>query len=582
MIQLTRSLSRLASGFLLVLACGVGACDKQQITAPTPSSARRAVVNPSSDWRPNPKRVGESSIADVATRVPGFGGYYLSPDGSITVVVARDSDAAATIPEIQRLLSDSLLTRGWRIKHPPIRVILGRFSYRELSSWRDSISDNVLLAVRGVSWDAIDYASNSIKVGLALDAYVDASAAVLKMLSRFGVPLAAVEFQPVGGYLPGSGATVNADIVTSGRLATDDSLTSAASYLMGGLMVFGYGACTGGLYVDYTGHGRMLITDSHCTTTEFGVDGTTFNDASNTTTIGNESYDPAGFTCTAGGTTYTNKCRRSEQVLVSVTGSVTTRRGAIARTAGSPSNTWVAGGRSATLVRNSANPFFAVTAVGGGVSQGQTVYKIGRWSGWTYGTVTYTCLDNVLTVGSTNYLVQCNVAANTPAHYGDSGSPFFTWDGSCDCVQFLGIHNAQDTLNTGGHTQSSLYQPIASFLTDLGTTAINAYTDITVGTPSISGSVVSMCSQSIAHLSWSGVSSTNSPYTVTYSVYRSIDGGSWSLISYGLSGTGFDDCDQAVISYAGGTMPAGANVAYYIAASNAGVTSISNVVYFNP
>jgi hypothetical protein len=68
--------------------------------------------------------------------------------------------------------------------------------------------------------------------------------------------------------------------------------------------------------------------------------------------------------------------------------------------------------------------------------QGQEANKIGRTTGWTYGTVTETCVD-VLASG-TNHIRLCQSIVDAGVNSGDSGSPVFALRRGSD-VTLLGI-----------------------------------------------------------------------------------------------------------------------------------------------
>lgn len=563
----------------LVASIAVAACNKD-VTRPT-----RSAVSPRgvSDLIPMPSlngREGERPIANIAANVPTFGGFFLQPDGGLAAYVVSDSDATPAKSALQALIRDSLLTHGWIKRNPPILILKGRYSYRELANWRAQVTESVLTkSVAGFAWDYIDFSGNRIRVGVLRSALAPSTSALQTVLAKLGIPAAAVEVVATDGFAASSGLREPPTART--MTATDDSLTSAATTFMAGIIAYGNGPCTAGAIIDYSGHGRQMITDSHCSTSEFAYDGTTFHMAGGVpygSAIGAESYDPSGYTCVLGGITYTNRCRESEQILVSMT--ATTARGAIARTNGTPDSTWHAGGADGTLVRSTTHPFFAVFSAGGGVTQHQLIYKIGRWTGWNMGTVISTCADIVVPVSGTDYVIQCSVTTSVPSHSGDSGGPVFTWDGSCDCVALKGFHFGSDTL---GHVAA--YSPYDRFITDMGVSAssFNALTDITVGTPSASGQVVTSCGLSgVPEISWSAVTTTNSPYTTYYDLYRTADGGgSWTLLTTLTGGAVYDDCAVTVTSYNGTSFPAGSSYGYYVGARNAGVTPTSPTIWFN-
>ncbi len=74
------------------------------------------------------------------------------------------------------------------------------------------------------------------------------------------------------------------------------------------------------------------------------------------------------------------------------------------------------------------------------VAAGDTVYKIGSATGWTYGTVNGTCMDEPMLENGVDLLktVFCQTEVSSRVSQGDSGSPVFViWNGNVHAAGLL-------------------------------------------------------------------------------------------------------------------------------------------------
>jgi hypothetical protein len=223
---------------------------------------------------------------------------------------------------------------------------------------------------------------------------------------------------------------------------------------------FGQYVCTLGFNVSHAA-GRSFITNSHCTNTQGGTEGTTYAQPTRTidpTVIATEAADPAyvkgGSSCPRG-----KRCRHSDASRALYSSSVASNRGEIAQTTGA---------NNGSLTISSTTPLFTITSQDNSTKSfavGTTVNKVGRTTGWTRGKVTRTC-TNTSVSGSTVYLY-CQTFVSDPGGAtvvggGDSGSPVFTVT-SGSSVKLVGIL-------WGGSSDNKLfvYSPLASIQQELG------------------------------------------------------------------------------------------------------------------
>jgi hypothetical protein len=190
---------------------------------------------------------------------------------------------------------------------------------------------------------------------------------------------------------------------------------------------------------------NSFITNSHCTNTQGGTEGTRYWQPTQTGTpasIGTEVSDP-GYFRNMNGCPGGKRCRFSDASRVAYTQGTTFNLGKIARTTG-PNN------GSVTISGS-----FSITAEGS-ASVGQTVNKVGRTTGWSRGRVTNSCVNVALK--GTNIVQLCQNIVSAQAGEGDSGSPVFK---GSTAVTLAGIL-------WGGSPGIYVYSPISNIERELG------------------------------------------------------------------------------------------------------------------
>lgn len=226
----------------------------------------------------------------------------------------------------------------------------------------------------------------------------------------------------------------------------------------GGIQIhFGQFLCTLGFNAD-DGAERSFITASHCTGKQGGVEGTQYYQPTSTvdaTVIATEVEDPQYFrggACPRG-----RKCRYSDAARARYSSSVSSTRGAIAKTSeANNGSTTVTGAFTITSQDNTTKSF----------ASGTQVNKVGRTTGWTQGNTTNTCVNT--NVSGTNITQLCQTFVDGPGNAvvvggGDSGSNVFRIT-SGDNVQLVGIL-------WGGNSSGTLFvfSPLQGIQRELGT-----------------------------------------------------------------------------------------------------------------
>jgi hypothetical protein len=371
----------------------------------------------------------DEKLVETAKRIPRFGGMYFDDDGNLNVYLVEDvqrlrsEDVKAKRVQIEGVLADVLgkefLTqRGvprseqeakQQLKQPPvIKIVEGKYNIMELVKWRSGVDR--ALEVSGVVFTDLDERNNRLKVGIESAVSREQIEALLK---KHGVPLKAVTIE-----------------VTK-PIKLHATLRSKIRSMPGGVQieadtgVWSNSKCTMGFNA-IRSNVNGFVTNSHCTATQGGSDGTDFHQPDDPwwtegNKVGDEIADPQYFTggnCPSG-----RRCRYSDSAFIDYT----VRRGMdIARTTG-----W----NNGSLTISSSSPRLRIVGETSSWIDGSELDKIGRTTGWTYGRVNGTCQN--MNPKDTNITLFCQYRVNRiPGHtqtmsdHGDSGSPVFRWLGS--------------------------------------------------------------------------------------------------------------------------------------------------------
>jgi hypothetical protein len=195
---------------------------------------------------------------------------------------------------------------------------------------------------------------------------------------------------------------------------------------------FGQYLCTMGFNADHSG-GRSFITNSHCTNTQGGTEGTRYYQPTSTvdgTVIATEAADPTYFR--RGGCPGGRRCRYSDASRALYSSNVASTRGAISQTSGPNNGDLNVSGVFTITSQDNTTSNFPI---------GLVVNKVGRTTGWTQGSVTRTCVNT--SVSGTNIMQLCqtfvaNSGGAAVVGSGDSGSGVFRITSGSN-VQLVGL-----------------------------------------------------------------------------------------------------------------------------------------------
>ena len=339
----------------------------------------------------------------VAHAVPGFGGLFLDSSGRPAVYLTDLRQRGAA----ERALTGFARSEGFSASQ--LKVLQGAFDYLTLDRWVNRATPEAL-ALRGAVFIDLDEASNRVRIGVE-DGTAEVD--VKQVIARLGIPASAMIVERTAPI----------------RLAA--TLRSRVRPVRGGLQInFTQFACTLGFNALKSGV-NSFITNSHCTKTQGGNQGTLYFQPLATTansSIGKEVADPnyfQGGVCPAG-----RKCRYSDAARATYNAGVNFSLAQIARTTSR-------GALSGPLTISTANPFLTITAERANPVAGAQANKIGRTTGWTFGQIGATCV--AVNVSGTNITQLCQSLVSAGVGAGDSGSPVFSWPGTGGNITLLGI-----------------------------------------------------------------------------------------------------------------------------------------------
>ena len=384
---------------------------------------------------------------DVAGSVPGFGGYFLDASGAPTVYLTDPGRRA----DAEQALAGFLADRGFTASD--LRVRQGTYEYAQLDAWYRQARPNAF-GNSGVILGDVDEANNRIRFGVATPT---AAVAVGNALAQLGIP---------------SGAVI---VQQRAPIRTVVTLRDDVSPLQGGLQInfLNVGGVVGVSLLCTLGFNAVsegassFITNSHCSQVEGGEETPTdyyqpLQDSDGDRMvnpeklIATEADDPHWFISLDCPLSPAFQCRWSDASRAAYipTAALEARLGRIARTT-RPST-------SLTDVELTIDGFFTIKREQARGVVGEVANKVGRTTGWTFGTTTETCVD-VIALGTTHMRL-CQEIVAAVVDGGDSGSPVFRRNGGSN-VTLLGVL-------WGGSTDDAnpefVYSPMSGIERELG------------------------------------------------------------------------------------------------------------------
>jgi hypothetical protein len=430
MYRINRRFVLVSLGAALTAACHDANRPLEPEVTESPSHSETRVSSSETVERPH-----EAEFHRLSQEIRSFGGYHFDEQGNLIAYLKDPADEGRARQLLEPILRNRVLSARQRAQGSVV-FRRGAFTFLELSGWRDRATDPVL-DTEGVEYTDLDEAQNRFVIGVSSASGRDGATRALR---EHGVPLTAVVFEET-------------------RPAVEElTLRDYHRPLQGGYQIrrAGGGNCTLGFNAYWNGQASFL-TNSHCTRDFLKYDGVAFyqnNNAIASHLVGYESHDPAPKACGIFGIF---KCRWSDAAVVRKLSSVPWNYGYIARTTG-----WATGnGNAGSITVNSNNPRMRITGELSFPKVGDELDKIGRTTGWTYGSVKKTCVD-VNKPGLVRMRCQ-DFRWKTHSNGGDSGSPVFRWHGNT--VTLAGIHWGRITQ---GGTEYRIMSAMWNVRADLG------------------------------------------------------------------------------------------------------------------
>ena len=369
---------------------------------------------------------GMVAQAVVANAVPEFGGIFIDDAGRLTAYVT-DLSRADRVRQ-----SAAQLARDAGFSPDEIVFVQGNHTFAQLNDAFQRATQ-AAMPLAGAVFTDLDESQNQVVIGVDNAGAVSAFERVL-----LNAGLSADAFE----------------VVVTEPIHAAATLRDKFDPTVGGIQIhFTQYVCTLGANAN-DGTERSFITNSHCTATQGGVEGTVYYQPTSSvdgTVIATEVEDPQYFkggVCPRG-----KKCRYSDSSRAAYSAARSSTLGSIAITSGA---------------NNGSLTVTGTVSVGGkgSVVLGQTVNKVGRTTGWTQGTVSRTCVNTGVQGSQVLQLCQ-NWVENSNAVIvdgGDSGSSVWTGSGTVTLVGLL----------WGGSSSGNtfVYSPFNQVEQELGTLAV--------------------------------------------------------------------------------------------------------------
>lgn len=397
-------MARIHASLAVVFAATVlAACDTApESTGPTPNFA---VV---------PADQATDPVA-VSQRLATYGGMFVDEAGRPTVYLTDLADAPKA-RQILRAFAEENDASPLAIRFRP-----AQHRVSDLNAWYNRTWPAVM-EMNGAVFSDLDEANNRLLFGVENAGLATAIGAIMRANNVPASAYAVEVTEPIR------------------NLAT---LRDVVNPKVGGLQIhFGGYLCTLGFNAVLNGQ-NSFITNSHCTNTQGGVEGTVYYQPTSTLApgaIATEVADPLYFkggVCPRG-----KKCRYSDSSRAAYNAGVLFDLGGVAAVSGAGS----------LNITGTTNLSAEADANRTPLAVGQSASKVGRTTGLSTGNVTNTCVNTSVQGSQIMQLCQTFVAANVGS--GDSGSPVYSgntlvgilWGGGTGTFAFSPLRSIKDEL----------------------------------------------------------------------------------------------------------------------------------------
>jgi len=169
-------------GLLAVLLTVIGGCAFTGPVGDLSQALRSGSIGDSKEG------LWDDPFAEVAQRVPAFGGMFFDDQGVLNVYLLGLSQRGAVEEAITAVFGSEAVQGG-------IRVLQGQYGFLQLTEWHNRISAEVL-GLPGVVLTDVDDAKNRLTIGVEELQRVQSQ--IEELLARLGIPREAVIIEETG------------------------------------------------------------------------------------------------------------------------------------------------------------------------------------------------------------------------------------------------------------------------------------------------------------------------------------------------------------------------------------------------
>lgn len=370
------------------------------------------------------EELGESPLMlGLARQVPGFGGLYYEPGGERLVIAMTEANRAG-FPAARQAVLASLaadLTLPSIAGVPPVDFVerVVEYSFIELARHRARLRPR-LFAIPGVASLQVDEEFNRIKIGLLNPS---ARNAVLDLASELAVPAAMLSFSEASPIEEVHMSSDESHVTPASARTLNGRITLPDGRLRGGYRFWakGNGPCTLGFTAIRAQRPptKVLVSASHCSQRPFRTDLGDWGQPDTLRIVGIEILDPEPRDCWSWRPWFRKGCRDADAALIRANTNPGIALAEIARTTSRADCS-----TNCILNINTADPTISIQSVRRSNVANETLDKIGRKTGWTFGAVEETCVD----LYYDGVYRDCSDCVDFKVRGGDSGGPVFRYD----------------------------------------------------------------------------------------------------------------------------------------------------------
>ena len=374
--------------------------------------------------------LGESEfVLGLARDIPGYGGHhYESPGGSLVISLTEDGSFPEARRTVLTRMAASVAPLPSHVNaapEPSPSVIERKVEYTFIELARHRARLRALFGFPEVVSLGVDEVHNRVAVGLE---DISAKEAVLEKIVELEIPVGVISISERSRVilLGGSGRSPSEPSDSRGEHSLNDTVLDGR--LAGGYQVQAEGTaegdyCTLGVTAVLDNGGVVFFSPSHCSKVPWSYDFGEWGQPDPGNVVAREVWDlPVEDKC--GRLFWKYDCRHSDASMMAVIDTFTVALGEIGRTTRRRRDCHLHSLPSCTTVINPRDPTITTLGRKLELTVNEEIDKIGALTGWTFGTVTDTCVDKK---NKNDVEFKCSYAAEFVVGNGDSGSPVFEY-----------------------------------------------------------------------------------------------------------------------------------------------------------